>query len=76
MVDTAGADDLAPIPTQSYSSDGDDTQGISSAPAWHDSDDEKLLVSLATNNRLRKLRRTEDEDVITGKEYMRRLRQQ
>lgn len=34
------------------------------------------MISLATVPRLRKLRRTEGEDVINGKEYSRRLRQQ
>ena len=47
------------------------------APAiWHDSDDERLAVSLAGQARLRKLRVTESEDVISGKEYVRRLRRQ
>lgn len=43
---------------------------------WHDSDDEQLTVSLADNQRLRKLRVAEAEDVISGKEYVRRLRKQ
>ncbi|KAL2271226.1 hypothetical protein VTJ83DRAFT_597 [Remersonia thermophila] len=46
------------------------------APAWQDSDDERLAVSLAGATRLRKLRQTEAEDVVTGTEYVRRLRQQ
>lgn len=45
-------------------------------PAWEDSDDERLTVSLANASRLRKLRTTEAEDVVTGTEYARRLRQQ
>lgn len=45
-------------------------------PAWVDSDDERLSVSLATNTRLRKLRINEEEDVINGREYTRRLQQQ
>ncbi|KAK2050250.1 U3 small nucleolar RNA-associated protein [Colletotrichum somersetense] len=44
------------------------------APAWEDSDDERLTVSLATATRLRKLRLTEAEDVVSGAEYSRRLR--
>ncbi|KAL4974512.1 WD40-repeat-containing domain protein [Aspergillus desertorum] len=43
---------------------------------WHDSDDERITISLAGNNRLRKLRVTESEDIINGKEYIRRLRRQ
>lgn len=46
------------------------------AAAWEDSDDERLTVSLAGASRLRKLRSTEAEDVVSGTEYARRLRQQ
>ncbi|KAK4230634.1 WD40-repeat-containing domain protein [Podospora fimiseda] len=46
------------------------------APAWEDSDDERLTVSLATASRLRKLRTFEGEDVVNGVEYSQRLRQQ
>ncbi|KAL4927408.1 WD40 repeat domain-containing protein [Aspergillus undulatus] len=45
-------------------------------PLWHDSDDERITISLASNSRLRKLRVAESEDVISGKEYIRRLRRQ
>ncbi|KAF4124003.1 pseudouridylate synthase / pseudouridine kinase [Geosmithia morbida] len=45
-------------------------------PAWEDSDDERLAISLAGATRLRKLRVTEAEDVVSGTEYSRRLRQQ
>ena len=51
---------------------GDDTD----APAWIDSEDEKIVVSLASNTRLRKLRRTEAEDLVHGREYIKRLQQQ
>ncbi|TID22141.1 putative U3 small nucleolar RNA-associated protein 18 [Venturia nashicola] len=54
--------------------DEDETGG--DAPAWSDSDDERISISLATRPQLRKLRRTEAEDVISGKEYSRRLRKQ
>lgn len=60
-------------------SDEDSEDGISHSKqptAWEDSDDERMLVSLASVPRLRKLRRTEIEDVINGKEYARRLRKQ
>ncbi|RDL29926.1 putative UTP18 Possible U3 snoRNP protein involved in maturation of pre-18S rRNA [Venustampulla echinocandica] len=46
------------------------------APAWEDSDDDRLTVSLAGNSRLRKLRVTEEEDTVNGREYTRRLRRQ
>lgn len=45
-------------------------------PVWVDSDDDRLAVSLAGTTRLRKLRVTEAEDLVTGTEYCRRLRQQ
>ncbi|RYP90563.1 hypothetical protein DL770_003325 [Monosporascus sp. CRB-9-2] len=46
------------------------------APAWEDSDDERLTISLASGTQLRKLRISEAEDVVTGNEYIARLRQQ
>ncbi|KAI2614619.1 WD40 repeat-like protein [Hypoxylon fragiforme] len=54
------------------------TQGVAEkdAPAWEDSDDERLTISLADVQQLRKLRISETEDVVTGTEYTRRLRQQ
>ncbi|KAH9902216.1 Indigoidine synthase A like protein-domain-containing protein [Xylariomycetidae sp. FL2044] len=52
------------------------TQSEEDAPAWEDSDDERLVVSLANTNQLRKLRLNETEDVVDGTEYIRRLRQQ
>lgn len=54
----------------------DETLRSRQPPAWEDSDDERTLVSLASVPRLRKLRRTEAEDVVNGKEYARRLRKQ
>ena len=46
------------------------------APAWEDSDDDRLVVSLAGNSRLRKLRINEAEDMVSGREYTRRLQRQ
>ncbi|KAI9767451.1 MAG: hypothetical protein M1840_005680 [Geoglossum simile] len=51
-------------------------QTIANAPVWEDSDDERMMVSLASNPRLRKLRLTESEDLVSGKEYTERLRRQ
>ena len=45
-------------------------------PAWIDSDDERIVVSLASNPRLRKLRIAETEDLVNGNEYTKRLRRQ
>lgn len=44
--------------------------------AWADSDDENVQVAVVQRARLRKLRETEDEETLTGKEYEKRLRQQ
>ncbi|KAI9834929.1 MAG: hypothetical protein M1819_002652 [Sarea resinae] len=64
-------DALVPIPTSDseISQQGD-------APAWEDSDDERMMVSLVGNPRLRKLRVSEAEDLVNGKEYTKRLRRQ
>ncbi|KAI5866900.1 Indigoidine synthase A like protein-domain-containing protein [Durotheca rogersii] len=45
-------------------------------PAWEDSDDERLTVSLASLSQLRRLRVSEADDVVNGAEYTRRLRQE
>ena len=57
---------------------GDDrsNDGDVATQAWIDSDDERVVVSLASNPRLRKLRLSESEDLVDGGEYVRRLRQQ
>lgn len=44
-------------------------------PAWVDSDDERLAVSLAGVKQLRKLRESEADDLVNGTEYTKRLRQ-
>ncbi|KAL2841212.1 WD40-repeat-containing domain protein [Aspergillus pseudodeflectus] len=55
----------------------EDDDEMNELPAvWHDSDDERITISLAGNNKLRKLRVAESEDIISGKEYIRRLRRQ
>lgn len=55
---------------------GTDDDVAGDAPAWDDSDDDRLTVSLAGNTRLRKLRVNEGEDVVTGRDYTKRLRRQ
>ncbi|KAK9456517.1 WD40-repeat-containing domain protein [Dipodascopsis uninucleata] len=50
----------------------DDNESV----AWIDSDDEQLTVSLTSTDRLKKLRATEIDDIISGKEYTWRLRSQ
>ena len=52
----------------------DETQ--TSQDAWHDSDDDRIQVSLTAAPKLKKLRRTDEEDVVSGIEYARRLRAQ
>jgi U3 small nucleolar RNA-associated protein 18 len=50
--------------------------GGADAPVWDDSDDDRLAISLAGNPRLRKLRVNENEDIVSGREYTKRLRRQ
>ncbi|KAF9400149.1 U3 snoRNP protein [Mortierella sp. AD011] len=45
-------------------------------PAWFDADDKALTISLKSVNRLKKLRKEEDEDVVNGVDYEQRLRKQ
>lgn len=59
---------------QNSNDPGDDD--VEDHAVWVDSDDERIVVSLASNPRLRKLRVAESEDLITGKEYTKRLRRQ
>jgi U3 small nucleolar RNA-associated protein 18 len=54
----------------------DDDSKRGDPPAWEDSDDDRLAISLAGNSRLRKLRIHEEEDSVSGLEYSRRLRRQ
>ncbi|TKA76727.1 hypothetical protein B0A49_01172 [Cryomyces minteri] len=61
---------------QASQSDDEDATHGRDPPAWEDSDEERMVVSLASVPRLRKLRRTEVEDVISGRDYARRLRRQ
>ncbi|KAK3337227.1 WD40 repeat-like protein [Cercophora scortea] len=73
MIDIVGDASKAPAPDAEgpkLEEEGAD------APAWEDSDDERLTVSLAGATRLRKLRASETEDMVSGTEYARRLRQQ
>ncbi|KAL4069086.1 WD40-repeat-containing domain protein [Scleroderma citrinum] len=46
------------------------------APAWTDPDDANLQISLTAHDRLRKLRDALSEDIVTGREYERKLRRQ
>ena len=66
--------DSGVAPTTNVDSDSEPEARL--AAAWHDSDDERTLISLASAPRLRKLRRTEAEDIVDGREYAKRLRRQ
>ncbi|KAJ9640769.1 U3 snoRNP protein [Knufia peltigerae] len=72
----AGTGEL-PIPV---SKDLEHTEPLHSSshaqPTWYDSDDDRITVSLASNTRLRKLRDTESDDVVSGRQYIQRLRRQ
>lgn len=58
------------------SDDEDEIFSGGNPPAWVDSDDERMMISLASSPRLRKLRVNEAEDLVNGKEYTKRLRRQ
>ncbi|KAL9253474.1 U3 small nucleolar RNA-associated protein 18-like protein [Drosera capensis] len=45
-------------------------------PAWVDEEDENMNINIAKVNRLRKLRKEEDETIISGSAYVSRLRAQ
>eukprot|EP00743_Colponemidia_sp_Colp-15_P006032 GILK01006482.1.p1 GENE.GILK01006482.1~~GILK01006482.1.p1 ORF type:complete len:523 (+),score=94.01 GILK01006482.1:41-1570(+) len=45
-------------------------------PAWQDEDDENVSVNIAGVDRLRKLRKDQQESIISGTEYEGRLRKQ
>ncbi|KAG2719044.1 hypothetical protein I3760_03G249100 [Carya illinoinensis] len=45
-------------------------------PVWADEEEEKTKINIAQVNRLRKLRKEEDESLISGSEYVSRLRAQ
>lgn len=70
----SGPDKSNALPSSSLHKQLDDDSD--DPPAWEDSDDERIRISLVSIPRLRKLRTTADEDVIDGKEYIRRLRKQ
>ena len=72
FVDAPVAAPAGSIPTPA----ADESEDDGDKPAWADSDDERLVVSLATMPGLKKLRETVEDDIINGKEYARRLRKQ
>lgn len=55
--------------------DEDGAASASKRPAWVDDDDSHVSVSLVSETRTRKLRKTEEEDVVTGAEYTEKLRE-
>lgn len=74
--DVSMDEDDASDESESESETDTDRYGYGREPAWEDDDDARLQVSLASTDRLRKLRRHENEDIISGAEYERRLRVQ
>ncbi|CAO3599684.1 unnamed protein product [Absidia cylindrospora] len=54
----------------------DDNQPLQQKAAWKDDNDSRLEISLAGTSRLRKLRKHENEETVSGMEYERRLRKQ
>ncbi|KHN33574.1 U3 small nucleolar RNA-associated protein 18 homolog [Glycine soja] len=60
----------------SEGSHDDDDHPLQRKPVWVDDEEENATVNIAKVNRLRKLRKVEDEDLISGLEYVSRLRAQ
>ncbi|KAK0581957.1 hypothetical protein LWI29_019921 [Acer saccharum] len=56
------------------SDDGEKT--VQKKPVWVDDEEEKTNINIAKVNRLRKLMKEEDESLISGPEYVSRLRAQ
>ncbi|KAL1866954.1 U3 snoRNP protein [Paecilomyces lecythidis] len=73
---TADVDGTHGDTAMTLAEEGEEEEEETTPAAWHDSDDERLTISLASESRLRKLRNTEAEDLVSGKEYIRRLRRQ
>ncbi|KAL9111202.1 MAG: hypothetical protein Q9227_004279 [Pyrenula ochraceoflavens] len=76
LLDSRPSELAAQAPDTSIIPENNDDAEDGDRPAWEDSDDERIQVSLASNPRLRKLRNQEAEDVVSGKEYIKRLRRQ
>jgi U3 small nucleolar RNA-associated protein 18 len=70
--------DAGPVaaPAGSVAAKAAESDDEDSKPVWEDSDDERLVVSLASVPQLKKLRETADDDIVSGKDYARRLRKQ
>ncbi|KAL5614619.1 hypothetical protein BROUX41_004718 [Berkeleyomyces rouxiae] len=62
-------------PTGEKKLTGTATDNEAAAPAWEDSDDERMTVSLTSATRLRKFRVAGEDDTINGAVYTDRLRQ-
>ncbi|KAJ9605248.1 U3 snoRNP protein [Cladophialophora chaetospira] len=71
-----GADQLPASVTRALEPTNPTNSSSRPKAVWYDSDDDRITVSLASNTRLRKLRDTEDDDVVGGREYIQRLRRQ
>ena len=76
FIDESPAEALRPRELNSAQEDVGEEYNERAAPAWEDSDDERMQISLMSVPRLRKLRNFEGEDIISGNEYQRRLRRQ
>lgn len=52
------------------------TDDTDAAAAWHDDDDENVSINVAAVARLRKLRQSDDEKVVSATDLSARLRKQ
>ena len=54
----------------------DEEEAKPKRPVWVDDEEEEMKINIAKVNRLRKLRKEEDESLISGSDYVSRLRAQ
>ncbi|XP_062149276.1 U3 small nucleolar RNA-associated protein 18 homolog [Alnus glutinosa] len=59
-----------------FSERSNDKETKQRKPVWADEEEQKTKINIAQVNRLRKLRKEEDESLISGSEYVSRLRAQ
>ncbi|OWB62085.1 hypothetical protein B5S31_g2364 [[Candida] boidinii] len=76
FVDESDDEDKMDVDGDSDSDDEDSDKENDDADAWYDSDDENITISLISNDKLKKLRKKETDDSISGNSYIRRLRNQ
>ncbi|CDR40192.1 CYFA0S04e05578g1_1 [Cyberlindnera fabianii] len=71
-----GEDEAEPMDLDEEESEDESEDESEESDAWNDSEDEHMSISLLQTDRLKKLRKTEQDDTISGRQYISRLRSQ